>query len=116
MKLLPLTLLIITTAGIALADKKLTYNCINKTVRLGRLEVVDNEHKDGGVVGDAFAEKIVKNMVKWSRYKYVASRNRFPGESIIVTCIQSAGSKQEAIGAIAEQQKIVKEWILKEGH
>lgn len=101
MKLLPLTLLLTATAGAAILDKKISYLCYYDRFSF------DNEHKDGPVVNETLGKEIVKSMVVWSSGKYFAEPNRVFTE-VTVSCSKVLDSKELALEAIAEQQRIVK--------
>ena len=113
MKLLILTALTLfaATSGV-LADKTLIYSCYNKQ----GADKVANERKTGAVVGDPFADKMIKNMPVWSGHKYIATHDWNLEDVIRISCSQRADSSEQAQKNIGEQQWIVKEHILKEAH
>jgi hypothetical protein len=113
MKLLTLIFFFSALAGTALADKKITYTCYdyhhsNKVDLPYRVKV-------GPVVSDAFGEKVSKHMSERSDHKYTANYNPWSKAVVFIGCSNQEPSKDETVEAIAEQEKIVKEWILKEG-
>lgn len=115
MKLLTLTALTIfaTTSG-ALADNKLSYSCYYK--KDGKTEhkdgytrpIFETEHKDGGVVSYAEAKYIIAKMRTWSGSKYVVKYD-IGAREIAVKCRMDVKSKEAALEAMAEQERIVKE-------
>lgn len=112
MKLSTLTLLLVATADTALADKKLFYNCYN--YHQSTKDYTKN-HKFGGFISDAFMKTLEENMPTWSNHKYKTAYNPWSRAGIFVECSNRSPSIEEAIESIAEQEKIVKEWIVKEG-
>jgi hypothetical protein len=108
MKLLPLTLLLFTTASdVVLAEKTLAYTCYNHP-HSTKAELA-YRHKAGGVVGDALAAGIVKHMSEWSDHKYKAEYDLFTKKIVYVSCSNQEPSKEKALEAIKEQEKIVGE-------
>jgi hypothetical protein len=107
MKLLTLTLFLFATSGV-LADNYILYCCARTHSR--------TEFKNGPVVSDAFAEKLTKNMPAWSDHRFVAKKHPKLKDVVMVTCSAQAESKEKAVEAVAEQGRIVGEWVLKEGH
>lgn len=53
-------------------------------------------------------------MPTWSDHEYLAGHNRFWKDMVVVYCTDKAESKDKALEAIAEQQKIVREKTLGE--
>ena len=105
MKLLSLSLLLF--AASALADKKLTYSCYNKHGGVDKKG--NNESKAGGSISDALGDNILEHIKTWSHHKYEAKQNRRNKDLITIVCKDKADSKDQALEAIAEQQKIVAE-------
>lgn len=105
MKLVPLTLLL-SAASVVLADKGLYHICYNYH-HSNRAET-PFRHKAGGRISDAFATEIIKHMPEWSDHKYTAKFDLWT-TAVYVGCSDQEPSKDEAVEAIKEQEKIVGE-------
>jgi len=112
MKLLTLALLLSATSRV-LADRKIHYACYDPH---SSHRNISKTWKSGGIVGDAFAEKIVKDMPEWSDHKYTATLNPWPRGAVSIRCSEKAIGTDKPAEEIAEQERIVKEKLLEEGH
>lgn len=109
MKLPTLTLLAAATAGTALADKKLFYNCYNCYNYHKSNRDFTGNHKVGGMISDAFAKTLEESMPAWSNHKYGTTYNPWSKKAIFVECSNRSPSDEEAIEYTAEQEKMVKD-------
>jgi hypothetical protein len=109
MKLLTLTALTLFAAATGvLADKKLSYSCDHNN-KFGHMILSSGtEHKDGGVFSERYAKYIFAQMPDWSGGKYSTKHSELAGE-ITVVCNEVMESKDKAVEAITEQERIVKE-------
>ena len=105
MKLIPV-LLLLSVAGIALADKGLYHICYN--YHHSTKADLAYRHKAGGSISDAFGTEIIKHMPEWSDKKYTAKYDLWK-TAVYVGCSNQEPSKDEAVEAIKEQEKIVGE-------
>jgi galactose-1-phosphate uridylyltransferase len=103
MNLLSLPLLVLA-AGV-IADKTITYSCFHKHGGVDKHG--KNETKGGGHISDDFAEEILEHMPKWSNDKYLARQSKRNKHLVVVVCKEHVDTKDEALKAVAEQQKIV---------
>lgn len=108
MKLLPLTLLLSTASSVSLAGKfkLLLYTC-NKPHHGSHGSYTDKP-TSGGFINETFANEVVENMPAWSDGKYTAKYSLW-SRIVFVGCSNQEPSKDEAVEAIKEQEKIVGE-------
>ena len=100
-------LIVLAAASIVvLADKNLYYNCADLHHHNNDR---DSRHKIGGVISDAFAEKIVKNMGDWSEHKYNAKYSPWLKKAVHVGCDEKTMGTEKPAEEIAEQERIVGE-------
>jgi len=106
MKLLPLTLFL-SAASSVLADKTIIYTCSKPLDGSSKNSVKESKH--GDAVTDDFAEKLIHNMLAWSDQRYLAKSDGIRGMYVVIACRNKAESKEQALEAIGEQERIVGE-------
>lgn len=107
--LTPLLLLLLSATSSVLADKTILYTCTYPRDGSGKHSV--NESKSGDPVSDDFAEKFIRSMRAWSDQRYQAKSDEIGGVYVVVVCRFKAESKEQALEAIGEQERIVGEHI-----